>query len=446
MLYHEKQVAALCGVHCLNTLLQGPYFSEIELAQIAQGLDELERALVGEGALGEGSGNVAMDGMFSIQVLSRALESWGLQVVSLESEEARLFKVAPTTADAFICNLHEHWFTLRRVAPGEWWNFNSLFPAPQPLSTFYLQAFLDSLRGEGWTIFVVSGPLPVAQPRSLPNATGRYWSPNEARAATDEAERARKRGRLANALEEALERAAQQGGNLQLRTRGGGRGGGGGPGGAATSAEVEDEDADLAAAIAASLKSHQPSQQMHQQHQPAEGGIGGAQDWPGPSGGGGGGGGGAGGSQGPYEGMYGDEYEDDPELAMAIAASLAEVGQGGGEQPPPGSGQQLAPTPQQEAEADADPQDLEPEPEAEGEGVIEVAFRLPTGTRCSRRFTLTTPSSALFTYVGPLLSLPTARIALSTAFPKKELECSRTATLGDLGLTNRIMLVAEPKR
>lgn len=49
----------------------------------------------------------------------------------------------------------EHWFTLRRVADGEWWNFNSLFPAPQPLSTFYLTAFLDTLRGEGWTIFVV---------------------------------------------------------------------------------------------------------------------------------------------------------------------------------------------------------------------------------------------------------------------------------------------------
>jgi ataxin-3 len=72
MLYHEKQVAALCGVHCLNTLLQGPYFSEIELAQIAQGLDELERALVGDGALGETSGNVAMDGMFSIQVSIRS--------------------------------------------------------------------------------------------------------------------------------------------------------------------------------------------------------------------------------------------------------------------------------------------------------------------------------------------------------------------------------------
>jgi ataxin-3 len=34
MLYHEKQVAALCGVHCINTLLQGPYFNELDLAQV----------------------------------------------------------------------------------------------------------------------------------------------------------------------------------------------------------------------------------------------------------------------------------------------------------------------------------------------------------------------------------------------------------------------------
>lgn len=75
LLYHEKQVAALCGVHCINTLLQGPYFSEIDLAQIAHQLDELERAVMAEGGgaeyqqfLNEASGNVAMDGMFSIQV------------------------------------------------------------------------------------------------------------------------------------------------------------------------------------------------------------------------------------------------------------------------------------------------------------------------------------------------------------------------------------------
>ena len=32
------QVAALCGVHCLNTLLQGPYFSGFELGQVRSSL------------------------------------------------------------------------------------------------------------------------------------------------------------------------------------------------------------------------------------------------------------------------------------------------------------------------------------------------------------------------------------------------------------------------
>ena len=29
-----EQVASLCGVHCLNTLLQGPTFSEMDLGQV----------------------------------------------------------------------------------------------------------------------------------------------------------------------------------------------------------------------------------------------------------------------------------------------------------------------------------------------------------------------------------------------------------------------------
>jgi ataxin-3 len=48
MLYADRgracaQVAALCGVHCINTLLQGRYVNEVELAGIAQELDALER-------------------------------------------------------------------------------------------------------------------------------------------------------------------------------------------------------------------------------------------------------------------------------------------------------------------------------------------------------------------------------------------------------------------
>ena len=47
-LYHEKQVSLLCGVHALNSLLQGPYFGAQDLAAIAQEFDERERALMRE--------------------------------------------------------------------------------------------------------------------------------------------------------------------------------------------------------------------------------------------------------------------------------------------------------------------------------------------------------------------------------------------------------------
>ncbi|CAF2267644.1 unnamed protein product [Brassica napus] len=43
MLYHEVQEANLCAVHCVNTVLQGPFFSEFDLAAVASDLDEKER-------------------------------------------------------------------------------------------------------------------------------------------------------------------------------------------------------------------------------------------------------------------------------------------------------------------------------------------------------------------------------------------------------------------
>lgn len=38
-LYHEKQIGGLCAVHCLNNLMQGTAFDEIELAEIAHDMD-----------------------------------------------------------------------------------------------------------------------------------------------------------------------------------------------------------------------------------------------------------------------------------------------------------------------------------------------------------------------------------------------------------------------
>ena len=49
VVYFEKQYNdRLCGLHCINSLLQGPYFDAVSLAEITQKLDELEKQLYAE--------------------------------------------------------------------------------------------------------------------------------------------------------------------------------------------------------------------------------------------------------------------------------------------------------------------------------------------------------------------------------------------------------------
>lgn len=74
MLYHEVQESKLCAVHCVNTVLQGPFFSEFDLAALASDLDRTERQMMMFPALSSSgdflSHNVSLDGDFSIQVFS----------------------------------------------------------------------------------------------------------------------------------------------------------------------------------------------------------------------------------------------------------------------------------------------------------------------------------------------------------------------------------------
>ena len=73
MLYHEVQESTLCAMHCVNTVLQGPFFSEFDLAALASDLDRRERQMMLQAGgdflpdLDE-SHNVSLDGDFSIQV------------------------------------------------------------------------------------------------------------------------------------------------------------------------------------------------------------------------------------------------------------------------------------------------------------------------------------------------------------------------------------------
>ncbi|EPS59008.1 hypothetical protein M569_15805, partial [Genlisea aurea] len=188
MLYHEVQESKLCAVHCVNTVLQGPFFTEFDLAAMASDLDQTERQMMMQGSvtgdfLPELSHNVSLGGDFSIQVVEKALQVWDLQVIPVDSPVAGRAQVDPETENAFVCHLQDHWFCIRRVN-GEWYNFDSLYAAPEHLSKFYLSAYLDSLKGFGWSIFLVRGNFPTESPMSSSNDAsscyGQWLTPEDA--------------------------------------------------------------------------------------------------------------------------------------------------------------------------------------------------------------------------------------------------------------------------
>ncbi|KAG8259906.1 Ataxin-3 [Homalodisca vitripennis] len=94
----SKQEGSLCAQHCLNALLQGSYFTAVDLAALAQEMDEAERIRMAESGvdsedyrrfLEQPSGNMDDSGYFSVQVISSALELWGLEMIPYNSTEPR---------------------------------------------------------------------------------------------------------------------------------------------------------------------------------------------------------------------------------------------------------------------------------------------------------------------------------------------------------------------
>uniref|UniRef100_A0A2K5QSI0 ubiquitinyl hydrolase 1 n=1 Tax=Cebus imitator TaxID=2715852 RepID=A0A2K5QSI0_CEBIM len=155
-IFHEKQEGSLCAQHCLNNLLQGEYFSPVELSSIAHQLDEEERMRMAEGGvtsedyrtfLQQPSGNMDDSGFFSIQVISNALKVWGLELILFNSPEYQRLRIDPINERSFICNYKEHWFTVRKLGK-QWFNLNSLLTGPELISDTYLALFLAQLQQE----------------------------------------------------------------------------------------------------------------------------------------------------------------------------------------------------------------------------------------------------------------------------------------------------------
>ncbi|XP_041711026.1 ataxin-3 isoform X3 [Coregonus clupeaformis] len=174
-IFHEKQEGSLCAQHCLNNLLQGEYFTPVDLSSIAHQLDEEERMRMAEGGMGseeyrtflqQPSGNMDDSGFFSIQVISNALSVWGLELTLFNSREYQRLMINPINEKAFICNYKEHWFTIRKLGQ-QWFNLNSLLTGPELISDTYLALFLAQLQQEGYSIFVIRGNLPECEAEQI---------------------------------------------------------------------------------------------------------------------------------------------------------------------------------------------------------------------------------------------------------------------------------------
>lgn len=116
------------------------------------------------------SENMDDTGYFSVQVISRALALWSLELTPRNSSDAlaQLCRQNPAHAPAYIFHMENHWFCIRRFAGEVWFNLNSLLDQPKFMSTIYLAEYLQQMEQEGYMVFIVSGKLPECAADSKP--------------------------------------------------------------------------------------------------------------------------------------------------------------------------------------------------------------------------------------------------------------------------------------
>ena len=155
VVYFEKQSNdRLCGVHCLNALLQAPFFDPVMLSEIGLKLDEMERELLGSSI---SNTNVDDDGNYNIQVLTNALNLYGCEVRALKPREAISLLEKYEKVEALIFNSGTHWYAIRKI-DNVWFNLNSTnsYPGPEIISDFYLSAFIQGAEDIGYSNFLVT--------------------------------------------------------------------------------------------------------------------------------------------------------------------------------------------------------------------------------------------------------------------------------------------------
>lgn len=116
-------------------------------------------------------------GYFSVQVISKALELWNLELVPLNStdEYAKDIGANPSKARAFILHMENHWFCIRKFRIIDqsterigFFNLNSMSSKPEYMSPLYLAEYLKTMQNEGYLIFIVKGEFPECPSDSNP--------------------------------------------------------------------------------------------------------------------------------------------------------------------------------------------------------------------------------------------------------------------------------------
>ena len=110
-------------------------------------------------------------GCFSIQVITRALSCFNLNIMPISSKDAGTALSESEKEVAFVCHFQSHWFTVRRFCE-QWVNLNSHLKRPSLISDTYLSIYLTQLVQEGYSIFVVKGELPFCIADQLSAAYG----------------------------------------------------------------------------------------------------------------------------------------------------------------------------------------------------------------------------------------------------------------------------------
>ena len=118
------------------------------------------------------SSNVAMDGNFSIQVLSAALERrFGITLEDTRRPENHNYMIRPEQCAGFVLNRSAHWYAMRKL-DGQWWQMNSSNSAPERMLGNDLARNLAELVANNWTIFMVKPDPKLGMPAPITKDSG----------------------------------------------------------------------------------------------------------------------------------------------------------------------------------------------------------------------------------------------------------------------------------